>query len=185
MKPKIIILPGNGGGEIKEHHWYKWINDELEKEGFEVIAENMPSPELAERKVWIPHIKNTFKADKDTIIIGHSSGGLAALRYLEENQLLGIIIVGVNKTDLDDKDEKMSGYFDNPWKWENIKKNAGWIVHFASQDDPYIPIEEQRFIHKQTNSEYHEFTDRGHFGSQYKSPKVFPELLEVIKRKLA
>jgi len=96
---------------------------------------------------------------------------------------LGIIIVGVNNTDLGYEEEKLSGYFDNPWQWKKIKKNIKWIIHFASQDDPYIPIKEQRFIHQQLDSEYHEYIDRGHFGSEYKSDKKFPELIKVILRK--
>jgi uncharacterized protein len=184
MKPRIIILPGNGGGNIEEKHWHAWVRDQLRNKGFEVICENMPSPELAERKIWLPHLKNKFKADKKTIIIGHSSGGLAALRYLENNKLLGIIIAGVNYTDLGMEEEKLSGYYDDPWQWGKIKKNAQWIVHFASQDDPYIPIKEQRFIHQKLDSEYHEYTDRGHFGSEYKTAKKFPEVVEVVLRKV-
>lgn len=183
-QPKIIIIPGNGGSDIEINHWYAWARDEFKKRGFEVIAENMPDPELAHKYIWLPHIKNQFKADENTIIIGHSSGGVAALRYLETEKLLGVIVVGVNHTDLGYEEEKESGYYSEPWQWKNIKSNAQWIVQFCSQDDPYIPVKEPRFIHENLDSEYHEYTDRGHFGSQYKTDKDFPELLEVVARKL-
>lgn len=181
---KVIIISGNGGSDVYQTHWYKWIQEELTKLGVKVILENMPDAVLAREKYWLPHIKEGFKADENTIIVGHSSGGVAALRYLEDNRLFGAIVIGVNYTDLDDEDEKKSGYYSKEWEWANIKKNANWIVQFSSQDDPYIPIDQPRFIHEQIDSEYHEYTDRGHFGSQYDSPKEFPELIEIVKRKI-
>ena len=50
---------------------------------------------------------------------------------------------------------------------------------FASTDDPYIPIEEARYVKEQLDVEYHEFTDKQHFMEM-----EFPELIEAIKRKL-
>lgn len=181
---KIIILPGNGNSDIESDHWYAWVRDELKQLGLEVIAQNMPDPEIARKNIWLPHLKNKLKADEKTIIIGHSSGGVAALKYLEDNKLTGAIVVGVNHTDLNDDAEKASGYYNQPWQWAKIKSHAQWIVQFSSQDDPYIPVAQPRFIHEKIDSEYHEFTDRGHFGSQYRSEEKFPEIIEVVKRKL-
>jgi len=182
--PKIIILPGNGVTDFDSTHWYGWLRDKLNRLGFNVIGQDMPDHELARKDIWLPHIKNKFQAGKDTIIIGHSSGGVATLRYLETSPLMGAIVIGVNHTDLGYQEKKQSGYFDTPWQWEKIKSNAKWLVQFCSQDDPYIPIKEPRFIHEKLNSEYHEYTNRGHFGSEHTNDPKFPELIEVIKRKL-
>lgn len=184
MSPKIIIIPGNGGSNVEADHWYAWARDEFKKLGFEIIAENMPDPVIAHKNIWLPHIKNVLKVDENTIIIGHSSGGVAALRYLEHEKLLGAIVIGVNHTDLGYEEEKESGYYNDPWQWEKIKHNAQWIVQFSSLDDPYISIEEPRFINKELHSEYHEFVDKGHFGSPLQEMKTFPELIEVVQKKL-
>lgn len=178
----ILIIPGNGGTDIHHDHWYAWVAQQLQQRGFNVIAENMPDAILARKTIWLPHIKNTFHADEHTILIGHSSGGVAALRYLEAEKLLGAIIIGVNHTDLGYEEEKQSGYYDGPWQWEQIRGNSQWIVQFCSTDDPYIPITEPRFIHNKLQSEYHEYTNRGHFGSDKKSESTFPEVLTVIER---
>jgi len=79
--------------------------------------------------------------------------------------------------------EKRSGYFDAPWSWETIKNNQKWIIVFASQDDPWIPINEPRFLHEKLNCEYHEYTHEGHFGGDYYKPS-FPELSCHILRHL-
>jgi len=183
-KPKLIILPGNGVLDFESTNWYGWLKRELIERGFEVVGETMPDPLLARKKVWLPQIKDVFGADESTVIVGHSSGAVATLRYLEENRLLGTILIGASYTDLGDVTEKLSGYYKSPWQWKKIKANAKWRVQFCSQDDPYIPIEEPRYIRDQIKSEYHEYEDRGHFGSPFDSLKEFPELLEVIERKL-
>jgi hypothetical protein len=182
MAQKIIILPGNGNSNIETDHWYAWVRDQLKALGLEVIAQNMPDPEIAHKDIWLPHLKNHLHADENTIIVGHSSGGVAALRYLETNQLLGAVIAGVNHTDLGYPEEKASGYYDAPWQWDKIKEKAKWIVQFASTDDPFIPVEEPRLIHEKLDTEYHEFTNRGHFMSPQNT--TFPEIIEIIKQKL-
>lgn len=185
MKPKIIIVPGNGDSHIETDNWYAWVRDELNSRGYEVIARDMPDPIEAKASIWLPHIEAQLESDVNSIIIGHSSGGVAALRYLENHKLLGVIIAGVNYTDLGYPEEKASGYYDLPWQWEKIKNNAEWIEQFHSTDDPFIPIEEARFIHKKLDTNYHEFTDRGHFmPDQNPANSTFPEIIDIIDSRL-
>jgi len=181
MKPTIILLPGNGGASPTRDHWFPWLINELRQLGFTVVARDMPDPQLAHRHIWLPFIKNELQAGEHSIIVGHSSGGVAALRFLETNRLFGAIVVGVNYTDLGMPDEKEAGWYKDLWQWDKIKQNAVFISHFAGTDDPFIPIEEQRYISQKLGSDYHEFTDRGHFMiSDNPLNTTFPELLEVI-----
>jgi predicted alpha/beta hydrolase family esterase len=175
---KIILIHGNGGG-LATDHWFPSTKTALEALGFEVIAKDFPDNQVAHENVWIPFIKDTLKADEKTILIGHSSGAVASLRYAEKYPILGSVLVGVNYTDLGDATEKESGYYNHPWNWRSIENNQKWILQFASTDDPYIPIAEPRFIHEQLNTEYHEYTDKGHF-----MIPEFPDLITILKRKL-
>jgi len=179
---KVMIIPGNGDTLIT-NNWYQYVKKELEKLGLEVIAKNMPDPKLARKEIWIPFIKEKLFNDENAILIGHSSGAIAILKFLEENKCKLAIIVGAYHSDLGDELEKKSGYFDEPWKWDQIKNNAGKIVMFASQDDPYIPVSEPRLIKEKVDAEYHEYKDEGHFGVDV-SKKEFPELILVIKKVL-
>lgn len=185
MTPTTILLPGNGNASPTRDHWFPWLITELNQLNLKVIARDMPDPELAHMHIWLPFIEQELKVGADSLIIGHSSGGVAALRYLETHKLFGAIVVGVNHTNLDFPEEKAAGWYDAPWQWQNIKQNAGFITHFASSDDPYIPIQEQRFIAKQLDSDYHEYTDRGHFMlSDNPVNAQFPEIIEIIKEKI-
>lgn len=180
---KIILLPGNGSCQIEKHHWYKWLRDGLIAHGFEVIAQDMPDPHLARRSFWLPFIEEKIGDDPRAIVIGHSSGAVAAMRYIETHYVSGVILVSACHSDLGIASEKISGYYKDPWQWDAMKKHAGWIVQFASKDDPFISIEEARFVHEKTQSEYFEFEDRGHFMGSNKGGRQFPEVLDIVVAK--
>lgn len=179
---KVMIIPGNGNTDISEN-WFPYVKERLESSGIKVIAKNMPDPDLARKEFWIPFIEKELDSDEDSILIGHSSGAVAILRFLENHKALGAIIVGACYTDLGLEKEKLSGYFNDEWQWDKIKKNVKWIVQFASIDDPYVPIEEARFIRDRIHTEYHEYASEGHFGSD-KNKTDFPEIVNIIKNKL-
>lgn len=180
-KIKIIIIPGNGG-DNPEDKWFPYVKKELERLDISVVNNKYPDPVLARQKYWLPFIKKQG-ADENTILIGHSSGAVAAMRYVENNKILGSVLVGACYTDLGDENEKKSGYYKKEWNWDAIKNNQKWIIQFASMDDPYIPIKEARYIHQKLDTEYFEYSDQGHFGSD-KNRVTFPELIKAVKDKL-
>lgn len=182
MKIKAIIIQGNNGGTPQDN-WFPYIKEELEKIGIAVIAKAFPDTILAREKYWLPFLKK-LGADENSILIGHSSGAVAAMRFAEKNRILGSVLVGACYTDLGLEEEKKSGYYNRPWEWNKIKNNQKWIVLFASVDDPYIPIGEARFIHKNLNTEYFEYTNEGHFGNGNHPKKRFPEIVQIIKQKI-
>lgn len=150
----------------------------------ECISPNLPDNVLARRKYWFPYFSDVLKLGPEDIVIGHSSGALAILKYAEKHKLGASILIGTYYTDLGYEDEKTSGYFDTPWNWEKIKTNQNWTAIFASTDDPYIPIEEPRNIRDQLESAYFEFSDKGHFGGEAHPMLELPELLEYLESKL-
>lgn len=175
---KVIFIPGNGGGSPNDN-WFPSVKKELEAKGLTVIAEEFPDNDLARMDYWVPFILNDLGADENSILVGHSSGAIAAMRVAEQQPLLGSVLVGAYYTDLNMETEKLSGYFDTPWDWDKIRENQKWIIIFAGQDDPWIDISEPRFLHSKLNCEYHEYTTGGHFGGDYEK-RTFPELTHHI-----
>ena len=175
---KAILIHGNGGctaGDI----WLPYLERELTALGLEVINQTFPDNIKARAQYWLPHIES-LGADERTILIGHSSGAVAAMRYAEAHQLLGSILVGVCHTDLGDSFEAASGYYETEWQWQRIRDNQQWIAIYSSTDDPHIPIAEPRFIAAQLRCSYFEFTDRGHFIDT----RQFPDVVNLVRRKL-
>lgn len=184
IKVKVIFIPGNGDGDVNDPTgWFPYVKTELEKLGLKVISRNFPDPIEAKASVWLPFLKDELGADENSILIGHSSGAVAAMRFAENNRVLGSILISPCYTDLGEESERVSGYYKDLWQWEEIKYNQDWIIQFSSTDDPFIPIEEARYIHKMLETEYYEFTDQQHFG--FPNPKSeFPEIVKMIKEKL-
>ena len=175
---KAILIHGNGGctaGDI----WLPWLERELTALGLEVTNQTFPDNVKARAKFWLPHLE-LLGADEHTILIGHSSGAVAAMRYAESHRLLGSILVGVCHTDLGDSFEAASGYFDSAWQWQRIRDHQQWIAIYNSTDDPHIPIAEPRFVAAQLRCSYFGFTDRGHFTGA----REFPEIVDLVRRKL-
>lgn len=183
---RVIILPGNGCTNILQSNWYGWLKSALEKKGVQCTAENMPDPYQARRSIWIPFIRDTLKTDQDAILVGHSSGAQAALRYAEEHKVGGVVLVASTYTDLGDAGERASGYYplnndtENRYNFAKMRENCPHWFQFHSNDDCFIPLHEAERIRDglQLSEEEHCYlTGRSHF---FEPP--FPELLEVVTK---
>ncbi|GAC1603333.1 MAG: alpha/beta hydrolase [Candidatus Saccharimonadales bacterium] len=172
------MIHGNGGGNSNDC-WLPYVERELTKLNLEVINRSFPDPVQARAKYWLPFIEE-LGADANTVIIGHSSGAVAALRYAETHQLLGSILVGACYTDLGEASERVSGYYDHPWGWAAIRDHQQFIHLYASPTDPFIPIAEPRFIAKQLQAKYFELAKRGHF-----QDNELPELIKGLRKELS
>lgn len=174
---KVILIHGNGGATASGL-WFPYVKNRLEEKGFEVIAVDFPDSYLAREQYWMPFLES-LHPDNQTILIGHSSGAILAMRYAEKYQVLGSVLVSAYHTDLGIEIETISGYFNRPWNWDAIKKNQQFIIQFNSSDDDLIPIDEARFVQKQLQTNYTEFNNRSHFFQN-----EFPELIEKVSEKL-
>ncbi|KAA0712508.1 putative hydrolase RBBP9 [Triplophysa tibetana] len=175
---RVVIVPGNGAGDMEHCNWYGWLKKRInEMSDLSCAMKNMPDPVTARESVWLPFMEKDLKCDEDTVIIGHSSGASAAMRYSETHQVFGLILVGAYTSDLGDENERESGYFSRPWEWEKIRSNVKYIIQFGSTDDPFLPWEEQQEVADGLNTDLHKYTDRGHFQNT-----TFPELIAALKQ---
>jgi len=178
-RKRAILIPGNGGGST-DADWFPFVADDLRQRGCEVISPGTwPDPVLARAEYWLPYLEQ-LGTDENTLLVGFSSGAIAAMRHAQDHRILGSVLVAPYHTTLGIREEEISGYFDDPWPWQRIRENQQWIVQLNSPSDPYIPIEEARFLHEQLRSDYHEVPNRGHFYPM----DDFPELVAAVSRYL-
>ncbi|EJK64718.1 hypothetical protein THAOC_14517 [Thalassiosira oceanica] len=97
--PTVIICPGNGCGNIRRSNWYGLLHDKLVNDhNIECVCENFPDPLHARREKWVPHMRAVAEkhgADSDpdnVVLIGHSSGAQASLRYAELYPVRGVVL---------------------------------------------------------------------------------------------
>lgn len=176
MKPRIVFIHGNET-EHWSGGWAGWFKGELDKLGYPTFFETMPDSILARAKYWLPFLSDHIQAGPSDVLVGWSSGAVAAMRYAESHQILGSVLIGANYHDLGDPAEKQSGYFDLPWDWESIKKHQSHLALFYSDDDPYIAEQDFKTLGSNLHAKIFKLSGRQHFMSDYQ----FPELLAYIQ----
>lgn len=180
MKPRIVYLHGNQAMHWSLA-WAPWLKQELEKRGFKTFFETFPDSIIAREEYWLAFLKEYIKAGENDVLVGWSSGGVAAMRYAEKNVIRGSVLVAPSYTDLNDPLEKESGYFDTDWNWEMITKNPEHTALFYSKNDPYIPQEQFTFIAKKLNPEVFLIPHAGHFIEKQRFLELLNYLLKTYK----
>ncbi len=180
MKNAIII---HGTEGHPQENWFPWLKGELEKQGYKVSVPQFPSPPVVPAKIdeWFEVLKD-YKIDEDTVLIGHSLGGLFTLRILEKlnHPVKAAYFVGTPvgiKLILNYERDKAFGGFD--FDWPAIKKNAQRFAVFHSDDDPYVGLENGKQLAKHLGVELSFIPNSGHFNTKAGYTE-FPQLLEGI-----
>ncbi len=187
MKSNILIFHGTEGhpGE----NWFPWMKDELEGRGYTVLVPQFPSPPIVPAKIaeWFEVLKNYKQfINEETILIGHSLGGIFVLRVLEKLShpvkaafLVGTPI-GVSPIKNYDRDNSFSGFnFD----WDTIKTKAGRFVVFQSDDDPYVGLANGKVLAKNLGTELSFIPNAGHFNTKAGYVK-FEKLRDMVVKSL-
>jgi len=180
-----MIIPGNGCTSIQQSNWYGWLHRECATRNIPSICENFPDPYEAKREIWLPFIDSQLKQNPidSMILVGHSSGAQAALRYTEDHPVKATILVSATYSDLGDANERLSNYYphidgSNQYDFESMRKNCKTFHQFHSDDDPFIPVQEAIRIKdglQLSESNFHLLPRRSHF---FEPP--FPELLDLV-----
>lgn len=176
MRQRIIFIHGN-----QTLHWSSsfapWLKTELEKLGFATFFETFPDSIIARSQYWLSFLEEHVQVTENDILIGWSSGAVAAMRFAETHTIRGSILISPSYTDLGDEIERQSGYFDAPWNWNRIRTNQSTIALCFGDDDPYIPQEQFLFIAEKLQPTVIKVPGAGHFNSR----SQFPEVLSYIK----
>jgi predicted alpha/beta hydrolase family esterase len=127
--------------------WYPWLKQELldlDPSGFELVSIlDMPDPDLPKPETWVPEIARAVGADPEelerTVLVGHSIGCQAILRYLEtfppDRRILGMLGVA-GFWQVDDPWITLSPWLDVPLNLARVKSAAEKFVILISRDDP-------------------------------------------------
>ena len=177
--PVVIICPGNGCNNIRRSNWYGKLFNELNKRDIKCLCDDFPDPMHARRDRWVPHMRSLAEKhgpSENIVLVGHSSGAQAALRYAELYPLHACILVSATYSDLGDAHERASGYYPqpqpgggdkktNPYEFSKMKKNCRRWYQFHSDDDPFIPVHEAQAIQKGLGLEdtFYLLPGRSHF----------------------
>jgi len=84
MKTAFIF---HGTEGYPEENWFPWLKEKLEGKGIKTFVPQFPSPPVVPAKIteWFDVLKDYEQyLTEDTILVGHSLGGIFTLRILEK-----------------------------------------------------------------------------------------------------
>lgn len=180
---RFLILHGTDSSP--NSNWFMWLKGKLIGEGHQVWLPQLPNSDRPNSVAYTDFLLSNkdFAFDKDTIVIGHSSGAVEALHLLQnlpaKSSLKAAILVSAFKDNLNW--DALDGLFVEPLDFETIKKHCSNFIFIHSDNDPYCPVTHAEFLAKQTGGKLITFEGQGHFNTEL-GPRYhqFPELLGVI-----
>jgi hypothetical protein len=141
MKKRILII--HGWESNSKEHWFLEEKRRLEKLGHEVVVPDMPNTFHPKQEEWIKVIED-FAPDDNSILIGHSLGGVTILRYLEKTNkkltkciLIATPIRKLSKSGYDFN--PIDDFFEPDFNWEKIKQNCKEFIVINQTEDNWIP----------------------------------------------
>jgi predicted alpha/beta hydrolase family esterase len=181
----VIILHGTLGSP--EGNWFRWLEGELQSRGLTVWLPQLPHAEQPSLREWANFVPANcpFALDEDTLIVGHSSGAILALILAQESQqkLGGIVAVSAfhdNSLGWEPNDK----LFDVPFDWPSVRQNAGKLLFVISDTDPYVPLEQAKYIADNCQAELQILRGQGHFNlEQSPNYRAFPKLIDLMEEK--
>lgn len=184
---KVVIVHGWGGSSQKE--WFPWIKRELEGRDCEVFIPDMPDTDEPKIDEWVGYLADLAKEpDENAYFVGHSVGCQTILRYLEAlagRKIGGVILVApwfnfLNLGEAEDE-EIAKPWLETPINFEKVKKATDKIMAIFSDNDPYVPIEENRkILEGKLNAKIIIDRNMGHFNEEYGIAEI-PSLLKVFE----
>ena len=191
MKKRVFIIHGWDG--YPEEGWFPWLKKELEQKDFTVSVPQMPEAENPRIHLWVPALaKCVSTADEQTYFVGHSMGCQAIARYLEglpANITIGgaVFVAGFFKrlSGLEDDPDVQATdrhWLSTPIDLQKVKSHLPKSVAIFSDDDPWVPKDNENDFRDQLGSKVIIEHKKGHFSGRNgvtELPLVLTQLEEL------
>ncbi|MFH0853785.1 MAG: alpha/beta fold hydrolase [bacterium] len=188
-KPRVIMIHGSSGRdkskeegyvEPNRRHWHGWLEDELNKQGYDVVNPIMPTDWAPDYWEW-KKVFEKFKVTENDILIGTSAGGTFIIRWLgETGQKVRQVVLNAPGYYLEKKGEERMKEFCDFEVTSDVNKQIGKLTVFVSNDRP-ARIKSAEMYAEKLNGKLVRLKERGHF-CVWDNPinNKFPELLQEI-----
>ena len=179
MNHRAIIV--HGWGASPADHWFPWLKDQLEARGFSVAIPAMPDTEHPDMHAWTVAIAAAVGTpDPGLILIGHSIGTVAILRYIEslsaETRIGGILLVAGF---LENSDAELGSFFRSPFDYGHIRRACPAIAAIESDDDPAVPQGNGELLRDRLSARLVTLHAAGHMNAE-DGFTTLPEALDAV-----
>ncbi len=183
----VYLIHGWGGNP--HNCWFPWLKSNLENLGYKVSAFPMPNsnePAIAE---WVRTLHKKITSVEESILVGHSVGCQAILRYLASldstKQFEGVFLVApwLRLTGLETSEEVQIAepWIALPFDWKKAKARSKSFTALFSDNDPFVCVEDESIFEKMLKAKIFVEEKKGHFDDEAGIVKL-PLLLDEIKK---
>jgi hypothetical protein len=162
MKNALIL---HGTDATPEANWFPWLKNELEQRKYKVNVPQLPKANRPNLQRYNEFLLSRYSFNKDTVIIGHSSGSVAALGLLQalpsETKVKLSVLTGVFCNDLGW--DVLSELFEKPFDYKKIKQQSQKFIVLHSDNDQHIPLDQARYVCDRLEGDMRVLEGMGHF----------------------
>ncbi len=136
------IVVSHGYGASEDSVWFPYLRTALEARGHRVEVPQLPDTEAPRPEPWRTTLADWARkaAPQDTVLVGHSIGGVNVLRMLERHDadrdgaFAGAVLVSTQSHEVGY--EALADFFAEPFDWPRIRRAARHFRVLAAADDP-------------------------------------------------
>lgn len=182
---KIDFLFIHGWAGSSNGNWFPWIRKELEKKGYLVEVPDLPNSLLPSLIQWLRALKKIrSKIGPNTVIVGHSLGGITAIHFLLATGLSvracifisAPIVSRVSST----RRIFLEKFFQRAVDWFKLKKSVGRFLVLHAENDWVVPYDNGQRLSEILAARFDHPKSGGHFiGKKY--PIILKTINKVLK----
>lgn len=166
MSPvKVFIIHGYTASP--QANWFPWLATRLEEQRVQVTVLAMPDPHTPAPAAWDAYLAQRIgEADGSTILVGHSLGCIAALRYLHQqtatHHLGGVLLVSGFDEPLATLPE-LTPFVAQSLPLAELRARLHHCALIASMDDAIVPQPYSARLAQRLQAPLHLIEQGGHF----------------------
>jgi len=142
-----VLLHGFDGNN--EGVFFPWLKSSLEAKGIKYQAPNLPNSSAPTEAEQVDYVLKNCSFDKNTVLFGHSLGGVVAMKVLEkiQHKIAGLVLAGTFTTpDFKDRPRPFHNSFNWNFDYEIMKQKTGFIKILSDPSDFAVYFEQGKLL---------------------------------------
>jgi len=181
---EVFIIHGSYGNPGE--NWFPWLKAELEKHDCWVYVPHFPTPEKQSLENWMKVFEKYDRyINEKSIFVGHSIGAafiLAVLEKLKNPVKASFFVAGfVGKLGIVHFDKVNTSFVEREFNWEKIRRNCRQFHVYASDNDPYAPLDRTKELADRLGTPLNLIRRAGHFNKSYGYSRFELLLNDILK----
>jgi len=185
VEKKINVYVVHGYTASSDRNWFPWLKSRLEERGIDVTVFDMPHSHAPNAGAWDEWLASHItRCNENTILVGHSLGCIALLRYLnnqpESLKVNGVAFVSGFLEPVPTLPE-LDSFSKVEIHCEKIIKMAKNRLVIGAANDTIVPYAYTANLSKQLNAKLIHIENGGHFIDKVGCTEL-PALLDELNK---